>query len=349
MRAERASLPGDAAQPLSVCLALQGGGSHGAFTWGVLDRLLEEPGIAVTAASGASAGAVNAALVADGWTRDGARGARERLEAFWWAVGRAGLVGGLMAASIEAMLGFWGGEGMPLAAFFGAGKGAGPSHPLGINPLRDILSSHVDPARLARSPVRLFVGATRVRDGALHLFRDGAGGIDALMASACLPHLFRAVEIGGEAYWDGGFSGNPPVWPLLREATGDVVLVSVLPGHRVGIPTAASAVADRVDEIAFGAALEAEMRGIAQVRRALREAGAVGPEAEGWLSRRFHRVADDAAMAALPPASRGTAAPGFLEGLRRTGRAAAERWLARNAGFSGKDACPDFDIDAAYG
>ena len=197
-----------ARHPVAVDLALQGGGSHGAFTWGVLDRLLEEPWLRIVAISGTSAGAMNAAVLADGWVEGGAAGARAALDRYWQRVSRAAAFSPLQRSLWDRLLGRWALDTSPAyIAMDLASRVLSPYdlNPLGYNPLRKILAESIDFERLARSPIMLFITATNVRTGRGHIFRNGEISADVLLASACLPTMFRAIEIDGEAYWDGGF------------------------------------------------------------------------------------------------------------------------------------------------
>ena len=220
----------------TVNLALQGGGAHGAFTWGVLDRFIEDGRLDFEAISGTSAGAMNAVVLADGLMRGGAAGARERLEAFWRGISREGLAGRAHAI-LEPILSFWQVPSFPrFPAFTGFGQFASPHtlNPLDINPLREVLEGLVDFDRVrANKGLQLFVSATNVRDGKIKIFSGEAVTVEAVMASACLPHLYRAVEIDGEAYWDGGYSGNPALFPFFTETRcEDILLVQINPVRR---------------------------------------------------------------------------------------------------------------------
>jgi NTE family protein len=313
------------AKPPSLSLALQGGGAFGAFTWGVLDRLLEA-GVAVDAASGASAGAVNAVLLADGLAEGGAKhgaeAARARLDRFWNEVGHAGRLGRTGAA---------------LAALGGPAMLISPYHanPLGLNPLRHMLEDCVDFARLrAVRPIRLLLAATRVRDGALRIFREDEVSVDAVLASACLPHLHHAVEIDGEAYWDGGYSANPPLRQLVFEGTArDILLVEILPARSDEPPRLSGEIARRIAEIAFASPLRRELEGLRDLRGMAGKALPLGARLARRLQRlALHRIAAADSvpdLASRDPADTGLS--GLLE-LREAGRAAAGRWLGSIAG-----------------
>jgi len=225
---------------LLIDLALQGGGSHGAFTWGVLDRLLEEPQLHIAAISGTSAGAMNAAVLADGWVEGGAEGARVALDKYWQRVSRAAAFSLLQRSPLDRLMGRWTFDTSPLyIAMDLISRVMSPYdlNPFGINPLRSILTECIDFDRLARSPIKLFITATSVRTGRGRIFRNAEVSADVLLASACLPTMFRAVEIDGEAYWDGGYAGNPTITPLIRESDAhDTILVQINPRERPDPP-----------------------------------------------------------------------------------------------------------------
>ena len=205
-----------------VDLALQGGGSHGAFTWGVLDRLVEEPWLQIAGISGTSAGAMNAAVLADGWTAGGADGAREALDKYWRRVSRAAAFSPFQRSPLDRLMGSWSLDTSPAYLFADLmSRVLSPYdlHPLGYNPLREILAESIDFERLAGAPIKLFVTATRVRTGRGRIFRNAEITADVLLASACLPTMFRAIEIEGEAYWDGGYAGNPTITRKIGRAS----------------------------------------------------------------------------------------------------------------------------------
>jgi NTE family protein len=197
--------------PVLIDLALQGGGSHGAFTWGVLDRLLEAPQFKIAAISGTSAGAMNAAVLADGWTEGGAEGARVALDKYWRRVSRAAAFSPLQRSPLDRLMGRWTLDTSPAYIVMDLmSRLISPYdiNPMGLNPLRTILAESIDFDRLARSPIKLFVTATSVRTGRGRIFRNGEITPDVLLASACLPTMFRGIEIDGEPYWDGGYAGK---------------------------------------------------------------------------------------------------------------------------------------------
>jgi NTE family protein len=314
-----------------VDLALQGGGAHGAFTWGVLDRLLEEPWLRIEGISGTSAGAMNAAVLVDGYAEGGAEGARARLEQFWESVSRAALLSPFRRTPLDVMLGRWTIDTSPMfIAFDLAARIFSPYdlNPRGANPLREILAEHIDFKRVAHAPIKLFVTATNVRTGRGRIFRNAELTPDVLLASACLPTLFQAIEIDGEAYWDGGYAGNPTITPLVRECnSSDTILVQVNPVDRPGTPRSAREILNRINEVSFNAPLLKELRMIA----VLQEASDPGhSEGERWAKMRIHRIASDI-MTELGYSSKLNAEWDFLSMLRDEGRRSAEVFLAAHA------------------
>jgi NTE family protein len=257
--------------PILTDLALQGGGSHGAFTWGVLDRLLEEPWLRIAGISGTSAGAMNAAVLADGWVDGGAEGARAALEKFWQRVSRAAAFSPLQRSPLDRLLGRWTLDTSPAYVFMDLmSRVLSPYalNPLDLNPLRRILAESIDFSRLATSPIKLFITATSVRTGRGRIFRNAEITAEVLLASACLPTMFRAIEIDGEPYWDGGFTGNPTITPLVRETDAhDSILVQINPRERSETPRTAADILNRLNEISFNSPLMKELRMIASCAR----------------------------------------------------------------------------------
>lgn len=309
-----------------VNLALQGGGSHGAFTWGVLDALLEDGRLSFEGASGTSAGAMNAAVLAHGLARaheDGLQGAdaraaaRAALARFWDQVGLMGnFTTGLPLPAAQAVLNM-----------FTQWLSPQQSNPLGMAPLRQLLEREIDFELLARQrQLKVFVTATNVRTGLGEVFSGERLTVAALMASACLPALYQAVEIDGEHYWDGGYSGNPAIYPLIYETrSADVLLVQINPIESPYMPGAtAQDIMERVNEITFNAPLLAEMRAIDFVRRLLAE-GKLDPKR--YKNVLLHRVDGGAALSEFGAASKARADSVFLRRLFELGRLAAQAWL----------------------
>ena len=324
---------------VTIDLALQGGGSHGAFTWGVLDRLLEDERVGFDGVSGASAGALNAAVLATGYARGGRSGARDALAAFWHDVaGGGGCFGGVAAAGnpMAAAVPF---NPFGLAAFnldFNPAyawfnqllRSFGPSqfNPYDLNLLRDVAARHVDADAMRRGPLSLFITATSVHTGQPRVFSGDELSLEALLASACLPQLFRPVLIDGEPFWDGGYSGNPAIWPLIyNTAALDIVLVKINPLVRPHTPESSDEIADRVNEITFNAGLISEMRAIDFVQRLIVQGRISAGE---YKHLRLHMVADEDGLAPLHPSSKLNTDLRFLQTLHGLGRDAAERWLA---------------------
>jgi NTE family protein len=314
---------------LLVDLALQGGGSHGAFTWGVLDRLLEEPWLRIDGISGTSA-----VVLADGFMQGGGNGARAALEGFWRKVSNAALLSPFQRP-LDILMGRWTLDSSPtfiamdlMARLFSPYD----LNPGGVNPLRDILAECVDFSRIANSPIKLFVTATNVRTGRGHVFRNGDLTPDVLLASACLPTLFQAIEIDGEDYWDGGFAGNPTITPLIRECTSrDTILVPINPLERPGPPRGAREILDRVNEVSFNAVTLKELKMIALMRQVADPGTTEGAVWAGML------------MTELGYSSKLNAEWAFLSMLRDEGRRAAETFLAENADNLGKRSSIDLD------
>jgi NTE family protein len=317
----------------TVSLALQGGGAHGAFTWGVLDAILEDGRLAIEAMSGTSAGAMNAVVLSEGWIEGEAEGARKNLETFWRAISVDGKYGGSERSLIDTMLGAWGSSGTPpgliwLEMFQ---KVASPYdiNPLNINPLRGVLADLIDFKKVRScDAVRLFIAATNVRTGKIKIFNGAELTANHVMASACLPMLFQAVEIKGQAYWDGGYMGNPALFPLFYEThCDDVLLVQINPLQRMELPTKAREIQDRLNEITFNGSLLRELRAIGFVNR-LVDAGKL--PVDEYKRVLMHRIDGGAALAELTSSSRMNSEWDFLLRLRDMGRAAAKRWLKRN-------------------
>jgi NTE family protein len=326
-----------------VDLALQGGGAHGGFTWGVLDRLLEEEWLEVEGISGTSAGAMNAAVMASGYALGGREGARRALADFWRRVSRAATFSPFQRGPIDMMLGRWTLDNSP--AFLAMDLMARMVSPydlpqFGGNPLADVLAESVDFAALRDGPIRVFVTATNVRTGRARVFRNADLRIEALLASACLPQLFQAVEIDGEAYWDGGFAGNPTLVPLVTELTSsDTILVPINPIERPGTPRAARDILDRVNEISFNAVALKELKMMALLRKV---ADPGNSEGAAWARMRLHMVRNSV-MAELGYSSKLNAEWAFLEFLREEGRKAADAFLAKDGAAIGKRSSVDLD------
>jgi NTE family protein len=324
-----------------ISLALQGGGSHGAFTWGVLDRLLEDERIGIEGISGASAGSMNAVALAHGFTVGGREGARQALKDFWDAVASKTP----FAAMNEAP-----------ATLIPAGADMSPSgsvkalvsmaryfspyqlNPLDINPLRDILAKQIDFERLrAQGTIKLFIAATEVRTGRLRLFRSHELTLDALLASACLPTMHRPIEIDGEAYWDGGLSANPPLFPLVHQCNArDLMVVLLHPSRRPDLPGTADEIWQRLTEISFTSAFFTELNGLVlakqEAERALFGFGALERKLRAL---NLHVIENEQLMAQLSVYSKLNVQPAFIDALREHGRSRADGWLKWKFSFIG--------------
>ncbi len=321
------------AEPHRISLALQGGGAHGAFTWGVLDRLLEDDRVVIDAVSGTSAGAMNGAALAAGFVTGGAAGARRALDRFWLSTSEFARFSPFRRTLADRIAGQWNLDQSPSyhwLSLLGSVFSPYQTNPLNLAPLRDILAQQIDiEAVRASEALRLFVTATNVRTGRGRVFDHNDLTLDALLASACLPHLFQAVEIDGDAYWDGGYTGNPAIWPLIYRAdTADVVLVQINPLVREGVPRTSFEIDNRVNEIAFNSSLLDEMRAIAFVQRLLDEGALAEPFAARYKNMRIHRISDEKTMEAIGVTSKLNAERDFLLYLKGVGRACAKRWLA---------------------
>lgn len=319
-----------------VTLALQGGGSHGAFTWGVLDRLLADERIEIEGISGASAGAMNAVMLAHGFTCGGREGARQALKDFWESVaGKTPFNAMAENPSGPANNGSLGSAAPALKTFLFMTRFFSPYqlNPFDVNPLRDILVSQVDFERLrADCKIELFIAATRVSTGTLRLFRTGELTLDALLASACLPALHHSIKIDGEAYWDGGLTANPPLLPLLNHCLADgLIMVLLHPTPSTETPSSTDEISRRLTEISFTSAFFAELQGLALAKR----------EAErGWIplgrmqrklrSLHMHLIDSREYMSRLSTLSKANTHSSFIAALHDEGKNRAEQWLEDN-------------------
>lgn len=329
----------------TVELALQGGGAHGALTWGVLDRLLDEPRLRIEGVSGTSAGAMNAVVLADGLEAGGRQGAQEALARFWKSVSDAAANSPIQRDFWARLTGNWSMETSPGYLFMDhLSRVFSPYelNPMDINPLRDLVALNVDFDRVQQSTaIKVFVTATNVRTGRPKIFRQKEISLDAVMASAALPHMFKAVEIDGEAYWDGGYMGNPALFPLVDECDArDLVLVQINPFYRPDIPKSAREIINRVNEITFNSALVKELRSILLLKQLI---DAEGLEKERYRDMCLHRIHGDEDLVDLEASSKLNAEWPYLQHLRELGRERAERWLKNHWQDLGK--CSTFMVD----
>lgn len=348
----KASQPSDTAPAPGkrpICLALQGGGAHGAFQWGVLDRLLEDDRLDFRAVSGVSAGAMNGTTLVSGLAAGDARAALDRL---WREVNQSGgrNVFGDSALWNAAQPPDW----IKDNPFWRAGETLALSmspyefNPLNHNPLKRVLKAAVDFGAVQASDIKLFVAATTVRQAKARVFTSNEIDADVLMASACLPHLFQAVEIDGEPYWDGGYLTNPPLWPLTGEDTpDDVLLVTLNPMTREETPRSAADIMDRLNEIVFNAPLVAELRAMAiageMIGQGQIDVGGQGP----YRHVRLHAIEADRWLSDLSLRTKFNTEWTFLNDLKARGRAAADEWLTSCFGAVGLQS--SVDIQARFG
>lgn len=327
----------------TINLALQGGGAHGAFTWGVLDRLLCHPEIGIEAISGTSAGAMNAVVLADGWARGGREGAREHLARFWHRVSDVARFSPIQRTPLDVFMGNWSLDTSPAYLMFDAlTRVASPyqTNPFDFNPLRTILEETVDFDRACHlEEIKIFVSATNVHTGRIKVFNHRNLTLDMVMASACLPLVFQAVEIDGIPYWDGGYMGNPALFPLFPETTAsDIVIVQINPVERKDTPKTSIEIMNRLNEITFNSSLLRELRAIHFVARLLDEAKL---DANEYRKVHIHLIGDDENMKPLGASSKLNAERQFLDHLHEIGWSAADRFLATNFEKLGKQSSID--------
>jgi NTE family protein len=319
-----------------INLGLQGGGAHGAFTWGVLDDLLADERIDIEGISGTSAGAINAVLLADGLARGGAEEARKRLAEFWRAASVDGNLPALQRGVVDRLFSFMPYDGSPVQAWFEAvSRYISPYdlNPLNINPLRDLIERFVDfEAVRTCKDVSLFVSATNVHTGRLHVFPQEKITADVIMASACLPFLFRAVEIDGVPYWDGGYMGNPALFPFFDATqTEDVLIVQINPVERRMTPHTQTEIMNRINEITFNSPLLGEFRAIDFVTRLIDQGRLPHGTGAGQYRRiNVHRIALDATFKTLTAGSKLNSDFDFFEMLKNGGARAARDFLSRH-------------------
>ena len=329
--------------PRLINVALQGGGAHGAFTWGVLDKLLEDGRLAVEAISGTSAGAMNAVVLADGYKEGGAEGARAALERFWRTVSREGMKSPIQRSALDVLWGNWSLDHNPAyLALDVMSRVVSPYqfNPLNINPLRELLEAEVDFGRVRHcQDVGLFLSATNVHTGRVKVFKTPEITADVVLASACLPSMFQAVEIDGVPYWDGGFMGNPALYPFFYEcSSADVLLVQINPIERKATPRSAREILNRVNEITFNSSLLKELRAVEFVTRLIDQGHL---EEDHYKRIRMHLIESQEDLNRLSASSKLNAEWAFLAHLRDIGRNAAAAWLEANSGRVGKEATID--------
>lgn len=314
-----------------VNLALQGGGTHGAFTWGVLDALLEDDRIEIEGISGTSAGALNAAVMATHLGTCGAEGAREALQDFWKAVSDANQFSPLQSTPWDKMMGIWDLEHSPTYMYFDLlSRLISPYqfNPMNIHPLRPIIETFIDFEILARTDaVELFISATAVQTGRVKVFRNNELSPSVLLASACLPFLFQAEQVNGEYYWDGGYSGNPVLYPLIDHCgCRDIMIVQINPIQREELPTTARDIINRVNEISFNSSLLQEIRAVALISKLVKSQDLP----VGYKQILLHCIEADGEIKRLGASSKFNADWTFLCHLKDVGRQATINWLDKH-------------------
>jgi NTE family protein len=331
-----------------VELALQGGGAHGAFTWGVLDRLLEDERIRIEGVSGTSAGAINAVVLADGLQQGGREGARAALHGFWQAVSDAARFSPFRRTWLDRLTGRWNLDASPgylMMDLLSRLVSPYELSPWDLNPLRKLLLARVDFDRVNRcGDLLLFVTATNVRTGQPKIFRQPHISVEAVLASACLPFLYRAVEIDGEVYWDGGYTGNPALFPLVDEcAARDMIIVQINPVIRDEPPRSAREILNRLNEITFNSSLIKELRSIALLKELIEVEGL---EREQYRDMLVHRISAEAELKELGVSSKLNTEWAFLRHLHGVGHRTADAWLRENFDRLGREST--FDLASLF-
>ena len=328
---------------IHIDLALQGGGAHGAFTWGVLDRLLEDERLQIDGISGTSAGAMNAVVLAHGYHGGGRDGARRALRDFWKAVSNSSRFSPLQRTPVDRALGRWTLDASPGYQLFELATSLVSPYqfnPFDINPLRDLVGAMVDFDQVrACTQLKLFISATSVRTGRSRTFRREEVSLDVVMASACLPQVFRAVEVDGEPYWDGGYTGNPALFPLVEEtAAHDLLIVQINPMERKELPRTSGEIMNRLNEITFNASLIGEINTLLLLKD-LVTSQHVGLERYAGMC--LHHISAERQLSPLDVSSKLNVEWDFLEYLHGVGRETASKWLRQN--FNSLQKCSTLD------
>jgi len=329
-----------------INLALQGGGAHGAYSWGVLERILEEERLTIEGICGTSAGAMNGAVMVAGFAQGGREGAKAALEEFWTEVSRYAPMAFVHRTAVDKAMGNWNTDTSPgvmaIEAMFSV-VSPYQTNPLNFHPLRPILEKIVDFKALQTCrAMKLFVSATNVRTGRNHIFDHDKLTLDALIASACLPTMFQAVELDGDPYWDGGYTGNPALYPLVYGcASKDIAIIQINPIERSGTPKTSAEIMNRLNEVTFNASLLAELRAIAFVQRLIEEDNLKGHAVNRLKRVHVHMIGSEEDMRSLGTSSKYNIDLEFLLFLRDLGRNATDRWLKEHWDTIGVDSSID--------
>ncbi len=318
-----------------INLALQGGGAHGAFTWGVLDYILEDDRLEIDAISGTSAGAMNAVALADGMLEGGVPGARLQLERFWKSISSDAALSPLQRSIFNKILGVWNLSNSPGFAWMDMMQNLFNPYdfnPTNINPIKSLLDREINFENVQKcSKIKIYVAATNVRTGKIKVFNQSKLDSDRVMASACLPSVFQAVEIEGESYWDGGYMGNPALFPFYKDTNSsdvlDILVVQINPVERKNVPRTSREITDRVNEITFNASLLREFRAIEFVTRLIEEGKLSNAD---YAKINIHRISALDELADLTASSKLNAEWDFFVYLKDHGRHAAKLWLDTN-------------------
>lgn len=325
-----------------INFGLQGGGAHGAFTWGVLDRFLEEDSLTISGVSGTSAGAMNAAVMASGYAVSGKSGARDALDKYWQKIAEAARFSPFQRSFFDRLLGQWTldfSTTYALADLMGRVMSPYDIPTSTFNPMQEILDDIINFNAIASGPIKLFITATNVATGRGRVFSSSEITSDVLLASACLPTVFRAIEIEGDYYWDGGYSGNPTLLPLIEHCdAGDTIIVQINPYERRELPTKARDIISRVNEISFNAVLIKELKYLALLQQVSQK----GSEQEFWKNQRIHLLKSDL-MLDLGVSSKMNAEWDFLIMLRDEGRSVAEDFLRNHSSDIGEISTYDIE------
>jgi NTE family protein len=332
-----------------ITLALQGGGSHGAFTWGVLEKLFEEDIFNITGICGTSAGAINAGIAVYGYHKNGNQGAIDLMKTFWKRLSSESVFSPVQPSLFDKMfskgnMGF--SPGYNMFNFMSNYLSPYQWNPLDINPLKDILTELIDFKAITKSEIKLFTSATNVKTGQSKIFDLEQVSVDTLLASACLPMVYKAVKIGNDYYWDGGYMGNPPLYPLIKGTeTSDILLVQINPCQIKKVPKKADEILHRINEISFNSSLIAELRLIDYINDGL----AKGYNMGGQLRKiNYHVISADKVLEEFDVSSKSNTSWDFISLLRNMGRTYTTHWIAKNYDLIGRETSADFSLQEQH-